>query len=179
MLNSTGFFNDVTFHSGAYCHDIDSSSSLNATVNKNSLVNGGFIGAGGLISIFEPDGNGIMSIDSESYYTITCRIHNPTHPIELWKFKGDKKCKGVKTNVVKKCMTLEHYKDCLFNNTNYLAKFNTLRSRKHEITSECITKVALTANDDERYIIPDDPEHKILALGHCAIKRLDLYRIST
>ena len=28
-----------------------------------------------------------------------------------------KKCKGVKKSVIKKCMTLEHYKDCLFNNT--------------------------------------------------------------
>ena len=83
-----------------------------------------------------------------------------------------KKCKGVKKSVVKDSITFEHYKDSLFNNTTYQAKFNTLRSRKHNITTDCITKVALTANDDKRYIIPDDPEHRTLALGHYRINGL-------
>ena len=91
---------------------------------------------------------------------------------------GDKKCEGVKKSVVKKCMTLEHYKDCLFNNTNYPAKFNTLRSRKHEITTDCITKVALSESDDKRYIIPNDPEQKTLALGHWATKHSDLHGVN-
>ena len=39
----------VSFHSGAYCQDIDAASPLNAIVNKNSLENGGLIGAGGFI----------------------------------------------------------------------------------------------------------------------------------
>ena len=82
----------------------------------------------------------------------------------------DKKCKGVKKCVVKNCMTFEHYKDCLFNNTNYTTKFNTLRSRRHEITTERITKVALSAGDDKRHVIPNDPEHRTLALGHWRIK---------
>lgn len=77
-----------------------------------------------------------------------------------------KKCKGVKKTVVKNCITFDEYKDCLFNNTTYNAKFNTFRSRKHEVTTECITKVALSANDDKRYVIPNDPEHQKLALGH-------------
>ena len=67
----------------------------------------------------------------------------------------DKKCKGVKKSVVKNSITFENYKDCLFNNVTNQAKFNTLRSRKHEITTDCITKI-LTANDDKRYIIPND-----------------------
>ena len=85
---------------------------------------------------------------------------------------GSKKCKGVKKPVVKDSITFENYKDCLFNNTTYQAKFNTLRSRKHEITTECVTKVALSANDDKRYIIPNDPEHRTLALGHYRINGL-------
>lgn len=77
--------------------------------------------------------------------------------------------RSVKKNVVKNCITFDHYKDCLFNNTTHYANFNTLRSRRHDITIEQITKVALSANDDKRRIIPDDPEHKTLALGHYSI----------
>ena len=73
-------------------------------------------------------------------------------------------------------MTNEHYKDCLFNDKTYLAKFNVLRSRKHDITTERVTKVALSSNDDKRIIIPDDPEHRTLALGHWRAKHPDLYK---
>ena len=86
--------------------------------------------------------------------------------------KADKKCKGVKKAVVKNSITFENYKDCLFNKVTHRAKFNTLRSRRHEITTECITKVTLSANDDKRYIIPNDPEHRRLALGHYGINGL-------
>ena len=83
-----------------------------------------------------------------------------------------KKCKGVKKAVVKNSITLENYKDCLFGGVTHRAKFNTLRSRRYEITMECITKVALSANDDKRYVIPNDPEHRTLALGHHGINGL-------
>ena len=89
---------------------------------------------------------------------------------------GGKKCKGVKGIVVKTKMTNEHYKDCLFNDKTYLAKFNVLRSRKHDITTERVTKVALSSNDDKRIIIPDDPEHRTLALCHWRAKHPDLYK---
>ena len=45
----------------------------------------------------------------------------------------------------------------------------TLRSRKHEINAECITKTALSASDDKRYIVPNDLEHRTLALGHYSL----------
>ena len=67
---------------------------------------------------------------------------------------GGKKCKGVKSGVVKNAMTTEHYDDCLLNDKTYRAKFNVLRSRKHDITTECVTEVALSVNDDKRIIIP-------------------------
>ena len=63
-------------------------------------------------------------------------------------------------------MKLKDYKDCLFTGKTYPVKFNNLRSRKHEITTDRITKIALSANDDKRYVIPDDPEHKTLALHY-------------
>ena len=86
--------------------------------------------------------------------------------------KGDKKCKGVKKAVLKNSITFENYKDCLFNGVTQRARFNNLRSRRHEITTECIPKVALSANDDKRHIIPKDPEHRTLALGHYTINGL-------
>ena len=89
---------------------------------------------------------------------------------------GERKCKGVKKSVVKDTLTVEHYEDCLWNETTYCAKFNTLRSRKHNITTECITKVALTANDNKRITIPNDPEHGTLALGHWRAKHPGLYK---
>ena len=89
----------------------------------------------------------------------------------------DKKCKGVKKSVVKNCITLENYKDCLFNNTSHLARFNTLRSRKHEITTDCITKVALSANDDKRIPIPNDSKYGTLAIVHWRAKHPTIYDI--
>ena len=53
VLNSTGFFNDVTFHSGSYCQDIDSASAPNSVVNKNTLENGGLVGVASLIPSFQ------------------------------------------------------------------------------------------------------------------------------
>ena len=90
---------------------------------------------------------------------------------------GGKKCKGVKKGVVKNAMTIEHYEDCLPNEKTYQAKFNVLRSRKHDITTECVTKVALSTDDNKRIIIPNDPEHRTLAIGHWRTKHPALYKV--
>ena len=90
---------------------------------------------------------------------------------------GGKKCKGIKNAVVKNVMTKDYYKDCLFNDKTYHAKFHALKSRKHDITTECITKVALSSNDNKRIIIPNDPEHRTLALGHWRAKHPTLYNV--
>ena len=49
VLNSTGFFNDVTFHSGAYSQDITAASPSNSVVNKNSLQSEGLVGLNSLV----------------------------------------------------------------------------------------------------------------------------------
>ena len=93
-------------------------------------------------------------------------LRSKLYSFRMYDGKASKKCKGVKKAVVKNALTFENYKDCLFNGTTYQAKFNVLRSRKHNVTTECVTNVALSAKDDKRYVISNDPEHRTLALDH-------------
>ena len=79
---------------------------------------------------------------------------------------GARKCKGVKESVVKGSLTVDHYEKCLNDGTTYYTKFSNLRSRKHDVTTEYITKVALTSADNKRVVILNDPEHRTLAPGH-------------
>ena len=90
---------------------------------------------------------------------------------------GGKKCKGVKKAVVKNCISLENYKDCLFNDKLHCARFNTFRSRKHEITTDRVAKIALSANDDKRLPIPNDPKYGTMAIGHWRAKHPKIYDI--
>ena len=84
-------------------------------------------------------------------------------------FEGEesKKCKGVKKSVVKKSITHEDYKKCLTDQKPQLRKMNVIRSRKHNVFTEEVNKVALSANDDKRYILEDGIN--TLALGHYRI----------
>ena len=84
-------------------------------------------------------------------------------------FEGEesKKCKGVKKSVVKKSITHEDYKKCLTDQKPQLRKMNVIRSYKHDIFTEEVNKVALSANDDKRYILEDGIN--TLALGHYRI----------
>ena len=54
-----------------------------------------------------------------------------------------KKCKGVKKSVVKKSITHEDYKKCLFTGKEQLRKMNLIRSHMHEVYTEEVNKVAL------------------------------------
>ncbi|XP_022807622.1 uncharacterized protein LOC111344644 [Stylophora pistillata] len=78
--------------------------------------------------------------------------------------KEEKKCKGVKTGVVERTISFDDYKRCLFGGGPQLRKMNTLRSRKHEMYMEEINKVALSADDDKRIILPDKVNTH--AIGH-------------
>ena len=64
-----------------------------------------------------------------------------------------KKCKGVKKNVVAKSITQKDYKDCLFNDNDHLWRMNVIRSHSHEIYTEEVDKVALSAGDDKRVVL--------------------------
>ena len=86
--------------------------------------------------------------------------------------KEDKKCKGVKKGVVEKEITLDDYKNCLFTKEYQERTMNAIRSRKDNIHTESITKIALSANDDKRVILEDGIN--TLALGHYKIKKVIL-----
>jgi len=60
-----------------------------------------------------------------------------------------------KKSIVLKLIHLEDYKNCLFTGKEQLQTVNIIRSRKHELFTEQINKVALSANDDKRIIQPE------------------------
>ena len=63
-----------------------------------------------------------------------------------------RKAKGVKKNVIKKSLSFEDYKKCLFSEEKVLKEMNIIRSQNHDIYSMNVNKVALSANDDKRLI---------------------------
>ena len=78
--------------------------------------------------------------------------------------KDSKKCKGVKKGVVKKRLSIDDYRHCVYGLKPKLLPMNVIRSHKHALYSETINKIALSAADDKR-IIQDDLI-STLAIGH-------------
>ena len=62
----------------------------------------------------------------------------------------DKKCKGIKKCIVKKILTFEDYKKCLFNDSTEYRLQLMFRSSKHEVHTIEVNKVALNQDDDKR-----------------------------
>ena len=92
---------------------------------------------------------------------------------KLYSFKMEeggeiKKCKGIKKQVVESSISHENYKTCLLTGKEQLRKQNILRSYNHEVYTEEVNKVALSALDDKRYILSDGIH--TLAWGHYKIK---------
>ena len=85
--------------------------------------------------------------------------------------KENKPCKGIKKAVVEKSITHEDYKKCLETGKEQLRRQNIIRSYEHEIYTEEINKVALSAADDKRYLIKDS--YDTLAWGHHKIKEME------
>ena len=82
--------------------------------------------------------------------------------------KENKRCKGIKKAVVEKSIRHEDYKTCLTTGKEQLRRQNIIRSYEHEIYTEEINKVALSAADDKRYLLKDS--YDTLAWGHRRIK---------
>ena len=66
--------------------------------------------------------------------------------------KEDKKAKGTKKCVIKKKIKFNDYKKCLFNDELILKSQQRFISKKHDVYTENINKIALSNNDDKRII---------------------------
>ena len=77
--------------------------------------------------------------------------------------KESKKCKGIKKCVVRKTITFEDYKNCLFSGeTSYRSQL-MFRSSLHKIQSLGVNKLAINKDDDKRITIDGV---RSLARGH-------------
>ena len=74
-----------------------------------------------------------------------------------------KKCKGIKKCVVKKTITFEDYKRCLFDGRNVHKSQLLFRSNKHEVKTLEVNKLALNSQDDKRISIDGIASY---AIGH-------------
>ena len=74
-----------------------------------------------------------------------------------------KKCKGIKKCIVKKTITFEDYKKCLFEGRNFHRSQLLFRSNKHEVKTLEVNKLALNNQDDKRLSIDGISSY---AIGH-------------
>ena len=74
-----------------------------------------------------------------------------------------KKCKGIKKCVVKKTITFEDYKKCLFNGVNVHRSQLLFRSNKREVKTLEVNKLALNNQDDKRISMDGIASY---AIGH-------------
>ena len=66
--------------------------------------------------------------------------------------KEDKKAKGTKKCIIKKKIKFNDYKKCLFNDKLILKSQQRFISKKHDVYTENINKIALSNNDDKRIV---------------------------
>ena len=67
-------------------------------------------------------------------------------------FKEDKKAKGTKKYVIKRMIKFNDYKKCLLNGAVVLKSQQRFKSKRHDVYTENINKIALSSNDDKRLI---------------------------
>ena len=89
------------------------------------------------------------------------------YSFKMYEGEESKRCKGVKKSVVRSSITHEDYKTCLLTGKEQLRKMNVIRSYSHNVFTEEINKVALSADDDKRYILEDG--QNTLSWGHYKI----------
>ena len=78
-----------------------------------------------------------------------------------------KKCKGIKKCVMKKTITFNDYKDCLFEGRNLYKSQLLFRLDKYEIRTLEVNKLALNSQDDKRISIDGIASY---AMGHYKVE---------
>ena len=97
-------------------------------------------------------------------------LRSKLYSFKMSEGKETKRCKGVKKSVIEKSITHEDFNTCLFTGKEQLRKMDVIRSKGHEVYTEEVNKVALSADDDKRYILGDGIH--TLAWGHHRIPEL-------
>ena len=69
--------------------------------------------------------------------------------------KIDKKAKGTKKCIIKRMIKFDDYKNCLLNDKILLKSQQRFISKKHDVCTEDINKIALSNGDDKRIVSPD------------------------
>ena len=69
--------------------------------------------------------------------------------------KEDKKTKRTKKCVIKKMIKVDDYKNCLLKDKVLLKSQQRFISKKHDVYTEDINKIALSNNDDKRIVSSD------------------------
>ena len=69
--------------------------------------------------------------------------------------KEDKKAKGTKKCVIKRMIKFNDYKNCLLNDEVILKSQQRFISKKHDVYTENINKIALSNGDDKRIVSSD------------------------
>ena len=70
--------------------------------------------------------------------------------------KEDKKAKGTKKCVIKRMIKINDYKNCLLKDKVVLKLQQRFISKKHDVYTESINKIALSNNDDKRIVSSDE-----------------------
>ena len=66
--------------------------------------------------------------------------------------KEDKKAKGTRKCVIKRMIKFNDYKNCLLKDEVILKSKQRFISKKHDVYTENINKIALSNNDDKRIV---------------------------
>ena len=69
-----------------------------------------------------------------------------------------KKAKGTKKYITNKMLSFSDYKNCLFDNEKVLRSQQRFKSENHIVYTENINKIALSCNDDKRFVATDGIE---------------------
>ena len=69
--------------------------------------------------------------------------------------KEDKKAERTKKCVIKRMIKFNDYKNCLLKDEVILKSQQRFISKKHDVYTENINKIALSSNDDKSLIAPD------------------------
>lgn len=81
-------------------------------------------------------------------------LRSKMYSIDTINSEMTKKAKGVKKSVIDR-LTINDYRNVLYNDKIIYGTQTVFRSKLHQIYTQALTKIALSGNDDKRYILPD------------------------